>query len=296
MRVLVSGGSGFVGRHIVRRLAARHEVLAPTHAELELTDADAVCRWLRRHQVDAVVHAAVKPGHRNAADLTALCETNLRQFFSLMRCRAGFGRLVVLSSGAAYGVQRPLSGVTEDAFGTVVPADAHGFSRYVEALVLAGDGDVVDLRPFGVYGPGEDYAIRFISNACCKALFDLPVTLRRDRLFGYVWVEDLAAVVERALADGREGGLPAGAYNVTPLAPVRLFEVAEMVVAISGHRVPIVVGQDGIGLDYYGDGGKLRAALPDWTPTSMTEGVANLYRWYADHSDTVDRSALLVDR
>ena len=296
MRVMVSGGSGFIGRHIVRRLAARHEVFAPTHAELDLTDADAVRRWLREHEVDAVVHAAVKPGHRNASDLAALCETNLRQFFSLVRCRAAFGRFVVLTSGGVYGVQRSLAGVSEDVLGEVVPADEHGFSKYVEALWLSNDAEAVELRPLGVYGPREDYAIRFISNACCKALFGLPITLRGDRRFSYVWVEDVAAIVELALGDGRDGGLPAGAYNVTPLAPVRLFEVAEMVVAVSGNRVPIVVAEDGMGLDYYGDGGKLRAALPDWTPMSMTEGVANLYRWYADHSDAVDRSALLVDR
>ena len=296
MRVLVSGGSGFIGRHIARGLAARHEVLAPTHAELDLTDADSVWRWLRAHEVNAVVHAAVKPGHRNALDLAALCETNLRQFFSLVRCRAAFGRFVVLSSGAAYGVQRPLSGVREDEFGAVVPSDSHGFSKYVEALVLAGDDNAVELRPFGVYGPGEDYAIRFISNACCRALAGLPITLRRDRRFSYVWVEDLAAVVEYALADRQDEPLPAGAYNVTPAAPVRLLDVAQMVVEASGKRVPIVVAAEGMGLDYYGDGGKLSAALPGWKALTANEGVANLYRWYADHRDVVDEAALLVDR
>lgn len=50
-----------------------------------------------------------------------------------------------------------------------------------------------------VYGPGEDDAIRFISNACCKALLGMAVTLRRDRLFSYVSVEDLAALLGRAL-------------------------------------------------------------------------------------------------
>lgn len=271
-------------------------MFAPTHDELELTDADAVWRWLRGHEVDAVVHAAVKPGHRNAPDLAALCDTNLRQFFSLVRCRPAFGRFVVLSSGAVYGVQRPLSGVTENELGAVVPSDEHGFSKYVEALVLAGDDDAVELRPFGVYGPGEDYAIRFVSNACCKALFGLPITLCRDRRFSYVWVDDLAALVERALAQPARQGLAPGAYNVTPVAPVRLLELAEMVVAVSGKRVPIVVADDGMGLDYYGDGSKLRAALPGWSAVSMSEGVANLYRWYADHRDAVDGAALLVDR
>lgn len=296
MRILVTGGTGFIGRHIVRWLAARHEVFAPTHAELDLVDAEAVRRWMGGHEVDAVVHTAVKPGHRNAPDLAALAEANLRQFFSLARCRPAFGRFVVLSSGAVYGVQRPLSGVTEDELGAVVPSDEHGFSKYVEALVLAGDDDAVELRPFGVYGPGEDYAIRFVSNACCKALFGLPITLRQDRRFSYVWVDDLAAVVERALCEPLDGGLAAGAYNVTPVAPVRLLELAEMVVADSGNRVPIVMADEGMGLDYYGDGSKLRAALPDWTALSMSEGVADLYRWYAEHRDAVDGAALVMDR
>jgi UDP-glucose 4-epimerase len=296
MIVLVTGGSGFIGRHVVARLSRSHEVLAPSHAELDLTDADATRRWLAGKNVDVVVHAAVKPGHRNAPNVTSLTSQNLRQFFAILRCRDAFDRLVIVSSGAVYGAQRPIAGVREEDLGEVLPADEHGFSKYVEALELQHDGNAVELRPFGVFGPGEDYAIRFISNACCKALLGLPVTLRRDRRFSYVWVEDLAAVVEKALKNERSGGLAAGAYNVTPLAPVRLRELADMVVAVSGEQVPVRVAEAGMGPDYFGDGSKLHAALPGWTPASMAEGVRRLHDWYAEHRQEIDREVLLTDR
>ena len=295
MRVLLTGGSGFIGRHVKERLSLDHEVLAPTHVELDLSNATAVGTWLRDHPVDAVVHTAVKPGHRNAPDQTDLVGDNLRQFFSLVRCRAGFGRFVVLTSGAVYGVQRPLVGVTENELGDEVPTDDHGFSKYVEALWLAGDPDAVELRPFGVYGPGEDYAIRFISNACCKALLGMPVTLRRDRLFSYVWVEDLAALVGRALDTGGSG-LGPGSYNVTPEKPIGLRALAELVIATAGANVPVVVADPVPGPEYSGDGSKLASVDPSFPLTAPAQGIEKLLDWYTARRDRIERTVLEVDR
>jgi UDP-glucose 4-epimerase len=296
MIVLVTGGAGFIGRHVVEALRRRHDVLAPTHEELDLTDADAVWRWIDARNVDAVVHTAVKPGHRRAPDPTRLVEANLRQFFALVRCRNAFGRFVVLGSGAVYGTQGSVAGVSEDALGQIVPADEHGFSKYVEALWLQGDAEAVELRPFGVYGPGEDYAIRFISNACCKAVLGMPIALRQDRRFSYVTVQDLAAVVERSLADVGDGGLSAGAYNVVASSPIRLRELADLVLVASGKDLPIEVAEQGLGLEYSGAGDKLHGALPGLPLTPAAEGVEALYGWYAAHRDNLDRAALLIDR
>jgi GDP-L-fucose synthase len=295
MRVLVTGGGGFIGGHVAARLAACHEVFSPSHEELDLTDAGAVGAWLRTHPVDAVVHAAVKPGHRNAPDPTALLEQNLLQFFGLVRHRERFGRLVVVGSGAAYGVQRPLIRVTESAWGGTVPGDEHGLSKYVEGVWLAGDFDAVELRPFGVYGPGEDYAIRFVSNACCKALLGMPVTLRQDRLFSYVWVVDLAAVVELALVEGPQVLAP-GAYNVTAGEPVALRAVADLAVAASGNHVPVHVSESGAGPEYSGDGSRLAGALPEFRFTHIANGVTQLTEWYRARLGMLDRTALANDR
>jgi dTDP-4-dehydrorhamnose reductase len=56
VRVWLSGGSGFVGRHLVE---AFDDVLAPSHAEVDVTDAEAVRRSVGQFEPDVVVHAAI---------------------------------------------------------------------------------------------------------------------------------------------------------------------------------------------------------------------------------------------
>jgi dTDP-4-dehydrorhamnose reductase len=56
MRAWISGGSGFVGRHLVE---AFDDVLAPSHAEVDVTDAEAVRRSVAEFEPDVLVHAAI---------------------------------------------------------------------------------------------------------------------------------------------------------------------------------------------------------------------------------------------
>jgi len=56
MRAWISGGSGFVGRHLVE---AFDEVCAPSHAEVDVTDAEAVRRSIDAYEPDVLVHAAI---------------------------------------------------------------------------------------------------------------------------------------------------------------------------------------------------------------------------------------------
>jgi UDP-glucose 4-epimerase len=291
VRVLVTGASGFVGRHLVAHLALWHDVLAPTHADLDLAQWTATREFLARTSPDVVVHCAVKPGHRNAVDRTGLLEANLSMFFNLVRSRERYGRLVVISSGAVYDVRQSLEMVSEESFGRHVPVDEHGASKFAEALWLRNDTDAVELRVFGVYGPGEDYAIRFISNACCKALFDMPITLQQDRRFSYVWVEDLGLIVQHFLERGQPG-----AYNVTPNEAYSLRTLAETVLHISGKQLPVLVGTAEKGLAYTGSNKRLVAEMGAPRLTPMELGIRRLYEWYQERRAAIRPEALAVDK
>lgn len=291
-RLLVTGARGFIGRNIVEYLTPRYEVLAPSKVELDLVDELSVERYLAVNNIDVVIHSATTAGHRNADPVPDLVARNLRMFDNLARNRHRFAQMIYLGSGAIYDMRHYLPKMDEAFAGTHVPADPHGYSKYLIAKFLQHLDGVVELRLFGVFGKYEDYSIRFISNAICKALFDLPITLRQDRKFDYIFVEDLGVIVEAFI----EGTPSEKFYNVTPNKSVSLKWLAEKVAARAEKPCQILVEQPGEALEYSGSNARLRKFIPDLALTSPEAAIDRLYSWYESQRDSIDKSSLLYDK
>ncbi len=292
MKIWVTGGSGFIGRNLVEQLASDLEVLAPGHADLDLLDEDAVSQFLRREKVDAVVHCATKPGHRNAPDPTGLLAANTRMFHNIARNAGLYGRMILLTSGAVYDQRFYTPKMPESRFDAHVPVDEAGYSKYLCAKYAERLHDIVELRPFGVFGKYEDWEIRFISNAICKALFDLPITIRQNRRFDYVFVDDLVAVVRQFIFHE-----PCrGAFNLTPDTSVELAEIASLVLSVAGKDLPIRIAQPGFGIEYSGDNSRLKAEIQGLAFTPLEDAIRSLYVWYEEHRGLIRRDLLLVDK
>ena len=297
-KVFLSGGSGFIGRNLIESLGGDYVILAPRHAELDLTDSDAVRVWFAENRPEAVVHAATKPGHRNAQNATDIASANLRMFTALLEASRACGveRFLFLGSGSEFDMRNYRPKMKEDSLGLFVPEDDTGFSKYMCTRMLAGFPGYVNVRFFGIFGKYEDYAIRFISNAICKVLCDLPITLRQNRRFDYVCAEDGAAVIRRFLEIPAER-LEYHDYNVTPDGSTELLELARVVCRVAGKpEHPILVANEGLGAEYSGDNGRLRALFPDLAFTPLEQSVNALYTWYTDNQALIDIEKLLIDK
>jgi len=292
-KLLITGASGFVGRNLAASpLAESYQLLCPGHAELDLTDTAAVDAYFAAQGPDLVVHCGGKPGHRNAPDHEGLLRDNTRMFHNLARHEEGLERLVVIGSGGVYGAAHYRPKMAEGYFAAHVPADTHGLTQYLCEQHAARSRNIVTLRLFGLFGPGEDYAIRFISNLMCKAVKGLPLTMKQDRLFDYLWIGDLAPVLGWCLAQP-----PAHkAYNVTPDRAVPLRWLAEQIRALSGKDLPITVREAGLGPEYSGDNARLRRDFPAFSPTPFEKSLPELYRWYSGRADAIATEALLHDK
>lgn len=291
MKILITGGSGFIGRNLAEQYAPRHEVAAPSRAELDLLDADAVRAYLERHHFDAVIHAATERANRALGSSPELLNRNCRMFFNLARNPQAFGRMLFLSSGAVYDRAHWCPRLAESDFDNHVPADEYGFSKYICAHAAAGMERVCELRLFGVFGPYEDWRVRFISNACCRALWDLPVVIRQNVFFDYLDVDDLGRILECFCTKN----LRHRHYNVCTGRSLDLKTLAETVVAASGKALAIEIRNEGMGRECSGDNTLMLSEIPGLRLREMDESVARLYQWYENRKSAIDPALLRFD-
>jgi len=292
MKILITGGNGFIGKNLIEYLSSRHEIIAPTHQELELLDESAVQIYFSQHLIDIVIHSAVKPGHRNAKDSSNQLYSNTRMFFNIARNSNRFKKMIFIGSGAVYDMRNYLPKMKEEYFDTHVPIDEHGFSKYIIAKHIEKTSNIVELRLFGIFGKYEDYAIRFISNAICKTLLDLPITIKQNRRMDYFYIDDLMRVIDHFLH--KKGKYKA--YNVTPDISYDLYSLAELVKSRSGKYLPIVVKESGLGSEYSGDNTRLHSEIPGMRFTPIKRAIDRLYDWYAVNLHLINRDKLLIDK
>ena len=291
MRILITGGSGFIGRNLVEQLASTYQVLAPSSAELDLLKDRDVREYLRAHRCDVVVHAATTRSNRRVAAPPDLLDRNCRMFFNLARNADRFGKMIHFGSGAEYDrVQLPPM-VKEVYFDTRVPSDAYGFSKYLCAKHIERSERIVNLRLFGVFGPYEDYTVRFISNACCRALKGLPIVLRQDVLFDYLYVGDLARITSWFIDnDARHK-----AYNVCTGQPVALTKLARLVADISERDPRISVMTGGMAAQYTGDNSRLLAEIGRYQFSDGRAAISELFSWHEQRQSRIDIESLRFD-
>ena len=212
MKLLVTGGSGFLGRRAKAHFAALGwEVLAPGHGQLDITDAAALRAWFREAAPEAVVHtAAVSDTGRCQREPQWSEKINVDGAVNLARACREFGtKLVLCSSDQVYFGSSLPGPHRED--GPLTPANVYGCQKLrAEKECLAVLPDTVCLRLSWMYTkkhlPGDHGDFLTGMKASLEegsAPLRFPVFDRR----GLTDVEDVVRRLPQALE------LPGGVWN-----------------------------------------------------------------------------------
>lgn len=287
MRILLTGANGFIGRNLAENLRLDHEVETPDREALDLTDARAVESYLGRHCFDVVIHAAnVNNTRTEGVAAYEILDGNLRMFLNLERCSTLYGRMYYFGSGAEYDMRFYTPSMREEYFGSHIPADAYGFSKYLMAKICEGSRNIYDLCLFGVYGKYEEYQRRFISNAICRVLAGMDITIQKNVYFDYLWIDDLCKIMRWFL----EHEPKHQRYHVCRGRKIDLYSLAELVKRTLRSDCRILVKETGWKPEYSGDNQRLLREMGGFSFTGFAESVAQLSDYYQSHWHLVDRA------
>lgn len=287
-RILLTGAGprGFVGRNIAPVLQAHYTVFTPSSKELDLCDYHRLARYIEENEINTVIHgAAQSPVHIGTEDAM---RHDLQMFFNLDKLSSQLDKVLYFGSGAEFDKRLPMENIREEALGRSIPDWYYGLEKYIMSLHARTSRNIYNLRLFGVFGKYEHWQSKFISNLCCKAVYDLPLTVRQNCMFDYLYVEDLPAIIIWFL----EHQPKYHDYNICTGRPVDLVGVAHTVLECSGKELPVLVAKDGWNLAYTADNSRLEAEMGPLRLHDIRTAVTGLYSYYANCRDQISYDLL----
>jgi GDP-L-fucose synthase len=201
--------------------------------------------------------------------------------------------MIYFGSGAEYDRLTMPPGAREEDFGAHVPTDDYGFSKYITRLAAEQAPNIYNLVVFACYGRHEDWEIRFPSNALCKALHGLPITMRQNVVFDYFSADDLCAIVRKFLLVERPS---ARHFNVCSGKPIDLLGIARLALEVTGRSLEIRIAQSGLGREYSGNNERLLAEIGGFEFTPPVRVLSELADWYRGRLSEIPRELLLTDK
>ena len=276
-----TGPRGFVGRNLAEALDDKYDLYTPTSKELDLRDYDATGFYIDKAKIEAIIHAS------SSAENTL--DSDLRMYFNLEKLSRDLDKVICFGSGAEYDKRYDIAMVSEEDIGKRIPVDGYGFAKYIITTHARLASNIYVIRLFGIFGKYEDWTYKFISNICCKAVYNLPLTIRRECKFDYIYIDDLPQVIEWVL----EGKPMYKDYNFVHGVPVKLTELAEMVLCAAGKKLDVImINPNGCNHEYTASNKRLIQEMPSFSPVPLSSAIQKLYRYYYDCKDNISYDIL----
>ena len=239
MKVLITGGSGFIGRNLQRSLC-NYDLTMLTRQSCDLTNASEVNKFFENKFFDIVIHAAVVGGNRLIQDNFSVLDKNLMMYYNLLSNKSCFKKFIYFGSGAA----------------SYYSSTPYGLSKHVISQSISDKPNFYNINIFAVFGEDE-LDRRFIKTNIKKYLQKEPMEIFQNKYMDFFYISDLITLVQYYLDNEN----PPKEIDCKYSESVTLLDIANIINNLSSHKVDIVIQKDGLAEAYIGNYKPLPIAL-----------------------------------
>lgn len=248
MKILITGASGKVGKHLCESLGKAHDIVAisrqpaalkpsfsPYHIDL-VTEQDKLAAVFQQEKPDAVIHLASLIGGACESDpqLAHTVNTEATRQLAEIAGENQVRRFVFFSTAAVY--DQPTLAATDETH-NVAPQSVYGKSKLAAEAAIselapqAEDTVFITFRPFNIYGPGFEQSLVY---RLIHATPDRPVELFALHNFyrDYVHVSDVVQATTLALDHQFTG-----AHTIVNIASGVATNTAKLIETLEGHGI-----------------------------------------------------------
>lgn len=241
MKILITGGNGFVAKALYNALKDVYEVTSISRNDFDLTNFVDTKTYLQDKYFDVVIHTAASGVTRTKEWVWKDMDNNLSMYYSLLYNKSSYGKLIHFGSGAEiYINDKP-----------------YGFSKSVISKSIEAIDNFYNVRIFAVFDESE-LDTRFIKSCINKYINKEDMEVHCTKKMDFFYMQDLVKVVEHYI---NNDDLPKE-YNCCYEKKYSLLEIAMMVNNLDKYKVAISaknkIEQDylgyyrPIGIDYIG--------------------------------------------
>lgn len=306
-KILITGGAGFVGSNIVRRLVETGNKLylilrkdsnrtrlssilrSVDVFENDLSDVDSLERIAKKVKPQIIMHLASSGVYSytgmDPRSISTLLVDNVQGTINFLYATKNVGYELFINTGSCFEYGSSKIAFKENA--PLHPLNAYGMTKVATTLFTdtfrkMNNLPIVTVRPFTAYGPGEDER-RFISTIIRQVRNGENPSLPKEKVVrDYIFIDD---VVDAYLLIAQNPKKVTGAVlNISTAKGTSLVDVAKLVTKLTGAKgIELNIGgfpiRNGEVLSLVGDPTKIKKLLGWKAKYSLVEGLKKTIEW-----------------
>jgi nucleoside-diphosphate-sugar epimerase len=220
MNILITGGSGYIGKSLYSAFKNKYNVTSISRKNFDLKNLKSCFDWFQNKTFDVVIHTAAVGGSRLQKDDESVLIENIDIYNNVLSCKKHFNKMIYFGSGAEI----------------FQPNTFYGTSKKIISESINKSDNVYNLRIFGVFDENE-LETRFIKSNIIRYIKNEPIILHNNKQMDFFYMKDVILLVKYYI---QNSNLPK-TVDCSYKEKHTLMDIANYINTLSDYKVPIIV-------------------------------------------------------